>query len=133
MIMVRPAACAWSWPTGKTITQYVTQLSANNAISSYGKSITAQGWTRAEVAPIQDLDDKWRSTLASITELAGDNIGAPTLARARATYLDSPDDSGLLTEEEPAMQQEEEEVDQENIPPTSSPSYANNRRPGLRH
>ena len=80
---------------------------------------------------MRDLDDKWRNTLASITELAGDTNGAPTLAH-RATYLDSPDDSGLLTEEESAMQQqEEEEVDQENIPP-SSPNYANNRRPGLR-
>ena len=79
---------------------------------------------------MRDLDDKWRNTLASITELAGDTNGAPTLAH-RATYLDSPDDSGLLTEEESAMQQEEEEVDKENIPP-SSPTYANNGRPGLR-
>ena len=106
---------------------------------SFGKSITKEGWSLAEVNPIHQLQEAWTKTLDSIGELASEDNGAPSLP---SPFNPFSDDSGLADNEEgeesimiPDTEEEEENIDDvENrapeVPaqPPASPSLSRRAR-----
>ena len=76
------------------------------------------------MGPIRDLDDAWRGTLDSISELASGDEGAPALPYPSAVGLTytgpdhTQDDSGLPDEQAEGDTDTAPALDKENIDPT---------------